>query len=136
MNARYSSVFAPYISGLVALKRASGYLYGTGQYYLRRFDSYCSIHAKSDAFTRELVMGWAKSRDGENPGTHRTRISPVRELGTYMQSLGISDAFVLPSRLCRKLARYVPHFFTKKELILFFPVFNDSMQHYRRTRRV
>ena len=28
---------------------------------------------------------------------HRTRLSPIRELGKYMQSIGVADAFVLPT---------------------------------------
>ena len=120
MNNSYSSVFDTYISGLVAMKRALGYSYETAEYHLRRFDRYCSLHAGPTGLSRELVLGWAKSREGESPGAQRLRMSVVRELGKYMQSLGVSDAFVLPSRLHRKIDRHVPHFFTKEELARFF----------------
>lgn len=129
MNGKYSSVFGSYISGLVATKRASGYTYESAEYYLHDFDSYCSLHANSGVFSRELVIGWAKSKDGEDPGTHRGRISPVRELGKYMQSLGVSDAFVLPSALHRKIDRYVPHFFTRDELTAFFRACDKLKPH-------
>jgi len=120
MSECYSSVFGPYIAGLIATKRASGYSYETGEYYLRRFDRYCSLHPSLTAFSRELVLGWAKSKEGENPAVHRLRMSVVRELGKYMQALGIRAAFVLPSGLHRKIDRHVPHFFTKEELTRFF----------------
>ena len=110
MSNEYSSEFAPYISALVATKRAVGYTYETAEYYLHQFDFYCSFHVKSKTFSRNLILGWAKIRDGEGPRTHKTRISPIRELGKYMQLLGISDAFVLPSGLHSKVERYVPHF--------------------------
>ena len=129
MNHKYSSVFAPYISGLVAIKRASGYSYESAEYYLHRFDTYCSLHAGSPAFSRDLVIEWAKSKDGEGPGTHRVRMSVVRELGKYMQSLGVSDAFVLPSALHRKMDRYVPHFLTKEELTAFFRACDSLKPH-------
>ena len=129
MSYEYSSVFASYISSLVATKRASGYTYETAEYYLHDLDSYCSFHAKCKAFSRDLIIGWAKAKDGENPGTHRARISPVRELGKYMQSLGVSDAFVLPSALHRKTERYVPHFFTTQELISFFKACDNLKPH-------
>ena len=81
MTDTYSSVFAPYIAGLVAAKRASGYTYESAEYYLHRFDSYCALYANSSAYSRDLVLGWAKSKDGEDPATHRVRLSVVRELG-------------------------------------------------------
>jgi integrase len=37
-----------------------------------------------------------------------------------MKSVGVFDAFVLTSGLCRKVERYVPHFFTSQELSAFF----------------
>ena len=89
MNNEYSSVFAPYISGLVATKRAVGYTYETAEYYLHDFDSHCSLHAKCKSLSRELVLEWAPAKDSENPGTHRVRLSPIRELGKHMQSLGV-----------------------------------------------
>ncbi len=129
MSDEYSSVVAPYISGLIATKRASGYTYETAEFYLYDFDGYCSLHAKCKSLSRELVRGWAKAKDGENPGTHRTRISPIRELGKYMQSLGVSDAFVLPSNLSRKVERHVPHFFTTQELAAFFMACDNLKPH-------
>ena len=59
-------------------------------------------------------------------------MSVVRQLGKYMQSLGVSDAFVLPSRLHRKIDRHVPHFFTKEELVCFF----DACDHLKPHRRM
>jgi len=129
MSNEYSSVFASYISVLVAAKRASGYTYETAEYYLHKFDNYCSFHVKSKAFSRDLIFGWAKVRDGEEPGTHRTRISPIRELGKYMQLLGVSDAFVLPSGIHSKIKRYVPHFFTSQEITTFFAACDNLKAH-------
>jgi len=129
MNNEYSSVFAPYISGLVATKRAVGYAYETAEYYLHDFDSHCSLHAKCKSLSRELVLEWAPIKDGENPGTHRVRLSPIRELGKHMQSLGVSDAFVLPTSMSRKVERYVPHFFTTQELRAFFMACDNLKSH-------
>ena len=99
MSDEYSSALAPYISDFVATKRSTGYTYETAEFHLHDFDSFCSVHAKCKSLSRDLVRGWAQAKDGESPGAHRTRISPIRELGRYMQSIGVSDAFVLPSNL-------------------------------------
>jgi len=129
MSGDYSSSVGRYISGLIATKRASGYSYETAEYHLRRFDRYCALHAGSGGLSRELVLGWAKCGEEESAGAHRLRMSVVRELGKHMQSLGIGDAFVLPSGLHRKVARHVPHFFTKEELTRFFGACDHLRPH-------
>lgn len=129
MSNEYSSQFASYISALVATKRASGYKYETAEYYLHKFDSYCCFHVNSKVFSKDLILGWAKVRAGEDPGAHSTRISPIRELGKYMQAHGVSDAFVLPSGMNRKIDRYVPHFFTSLEITTFFSACDNLKSH-------
>ena len=120
MSSAYSSLFAPFISGLVATKRAVGYSYESAEFKLHDFDRYAALHPAYQSLSRELVRGWAKAKDGENPAAHRTRISPLRELGKYMQSIGVADAFVLPAAGIRTAPRYVPHFFTHQEITAFF----------------
>jgi integrase/recombinase XerD len=120
MSNEYSSVLALYIAGLVATKRAAGYFYETAEVYLHDFDRYCSLHAEYSSLSKELVLAWVKYKTGEIPRTHRTRISPIRELGKYMQSIGVSDAYVLATGLSPKVERYVPYFFTSQELAAFF----------------
>lgn len=120
MKNDYISVFATHISSFVANKRAIGYKFETAEFYLHDFDNYCCSHGEYKHLSRNLVLGWAENKDGEKPRTHISRISPVREFGKYLQAIGIHDAFVLPTGLCRKVERYVPHFFTFCEITSFF----------------
>jgi integrase/recombinase XerD len=120
MSGIYVSAFSSYISGLIAAKRAAGWSYETAEYYLKKFDRYCAERPPSNVLSRDLVLEWAKAKDGEDPATHRGRLSVIRELGKHMQALGVRDAFALPSALHRKIERYVPHFFTQEELAAFF----------------
>jgi len=129
MSDIYKSVFAPYIEGLIAAKRAVGYSYENAEYHLRSFDSYCAARPASSTLSRDLVLEWAKAKDGEDPAAHKVRLSVVRELGKHMQALGIRDAFVLPSALHRKIERYVPHFFTKEEITAFFRACDNLKPH-------
>lgn len=129
MKQPYSSMLARYISGLVAMKQSLGYAYESAEFYLHDFDNYCRLNGKGSSLSRELVLAWAKAKDGEDPAVHKVRLSPVRELGKYMQSIGISDAFVLPTGLHRKTDRYVPHFFTKQELTAFFAACDTQKPH-------
>ncbi len=129
MSAGYSSQFAPFISGLIATKKAAGYAYESAAFQLHDFDRYAALHPDCRSLGRELVWGWAKAKDGENPAAHRTRLSPIRELGKYMQSIGVADAFVVPTAGIRMAPRYVPHFFTHKELTAFFRACDKLRPH-------
>jgi len=129
MSHTYTSVFAAYIEGLIAAKRAAGYSYDSAEYHLKKFDSYCAGCSPSSVLSRDLVLGWAKAKEREDPGTHHGRLSAVRELGKHMQALGIRDTFVIPSGLHRKIERYVPHFFTKEEITAFFRACDNLKPH-------
>lgn len=128
MSPRYCSVFASDLKDFVALKRAAGYRYESAEYSLWRFDRYACKHAEDGCFSRELILVWAQATN-EKPASHKVRISPVREFGKYLQSIGISEAFVLPTGLHRKTARYVPHFFTKDEIFSFFHACDSLKPH-------
>ena len=129
MSSPYCSLFAPYISGLVATKRAAGYAYESAEFHLHDFDRYAALHPACRSLSRELVRGWAKAKDGKNPTVHRTRVSPIRELGKYMQSIGVADAFVVPTPDIRTAQRYVPHFFSHQEITAFFGACDKLQPH-------
>jgi integrase len=135
MNAEYSSSLAHYISAFIAMKRSGGVKYERAEYYLHDFDTYCCRHEHDRSLSRELVLGWAKIRDKESPAVHALRLSPLRELGKYMQSVGISEAFVLPTGLTGKSERYVPHFFTNEELTAFFAACDNLKPHQSKQAR-
>ena len=129
MKTEYSSKLAHYISAFVAMKHSSGIKYETAEYYLQDFDNYCIQQTCDNSLSRDLVLGWAKIRDRESPAVHVLRLSPLRELGKYMQSIGISEAYVLPTGLSGKISRYVPHFFTNEELTAFFAQCDNLKPH-------
>lgn len=129
MSTAFRSLFAPFISELIGTKRAAGYAYESAAHPLHDFDRYAALHPSYRSLSRELVCGWAQAKDGETPAAHRVRISPIRELGKYMQSIGITDAFVLPTSGIRGAARYVPHFFTHQEITAFFRACDKLRPH-------
>ncbi len=122
MTYSYSSNFKPFIEGLVQQKKSIGIKYeGTAEYYLHKFDSFCIEHfCKEYSLTQILVMKWAEKRPTEGTVALRIRLSIIRQLAKHMISQGFSDAYMLPERIGGKIVRRVPHFFTKKELRVFF----------------
>ena len=92
MNKDYvrTSVVAGYIDGLLAEKRSLGYSYVFEEYLLNVFDHYCTGKCLKNAdFDRKFLDGWLCAREGESSSYHSQRISFVRQLALYMNSLGI-----------------------------------------------
>ncbi len=113
---KYTSLFAPYIIGLIEEKRSLGYKYDSQPNILRRFDSFCSErYPDEDILSREIVLDWAAKRPGEHPGTLQQRITPVKELAKYMIRLG-QEAFILPKGFTPRIPRYIPHIYSNYEL--------------------
>ena len=113
---KYTSEFAPYITGLIEEKRALGYKYDSQPNILRRFDSFCSERYPNETvLSREIMLDWASKRPGEHPATLQGRITPVKELAKYMIRTG-HVAFVLPKGMMPRIPRYMPHIYTNDEL--------------------
>lgn len=89
-NYIYRSSFAPYIEGLICQKRSDGFRYEYEAYILKTFDDFCVNNDFNTAeITRELLMKWAIQRETEGINYRNQRVSFVRQLSLYMNSLGI-----------------------------------------------
>jgi len=90
----FESSFAPYITGLVEQKRVDGFSYASGEYLLKRFDTFCKeSHPKTDIITYELATEWSTLKPTESKNYRNTRMAALRQLSLYMLSLGI-DTYV------------------------------------------
>lgn len=115
MTVAFQSGLAPYISGLIAQKRAAGYRYDSGEKLLKRFDTFCATHFPDDTtVTFDLAAQWAASCTGQSNSYHNSRISIVRNLSVYILSLG-HEAYV-PQNLTVKAYRPVLYIPTKEEV--------------------
>jgi len=120
MKRTFIGNFKIQIEGLLREKQALGFLYIDNQNILAKFDRFCiENYPNETTLTRDIGMHWAELRPSEHSATLSKRITPVRELGRYMQRTGI-QAFVIPDGLIGRINRYVPHFFTHEELSLLF----------------
>jgi len=131
---RYNSQLAPYICGLVTQKRASGFIYGFESYILAFFDRFCIEHGyNSGTLTRDMVMHWAIQRPTESKNYRNQRVSFVRQLALYMQSLGMNP--YIPLRF-ESETRDIPHIFSRDELVAFFDVVDDYTPPQTSLRRL
>jgi len=119
MSYKLSSNFKPYIEGLIEQKQVVGYPYDTSSRILKDFDRFCSKHyPTATVLTAEISMQWAAKRTDEHVNYLFRRITPVRQLAKYMNSIGVK-AYVIPPKIPQKQIRYIPHIFTQLELRAF-----------------
>ena len=122
MRYQYCSRFAPYIEGLIEQKLALGYDYTESQRILHTFDRFCTArYPAEELLTQELALKWAEATDTEHNLYRLNRVSVIRELARYMNSIGIA-AYVIPLELTRKTERHVPHIYSMEELGRLFAV--------------
>lgn len=120
MNKNYvrTSAVAGYIDGLLEEKRVLGFSYQFEEYLLNVFDHYCNENNLEDpCFTRQFLGKWLDVWGDESSSYHSQRISFVRQLSLYMNSLGIHAYIPIESV---KKGGTVPHFLDRKELLAFF----------------
>jgi integrase len=115
----YSSPFQEFIQGMIRRKRSLGYKYDSdGTLY--RFDQFCLAYGCTEpVLSKELINAWSQKRPNEAQATLQHRVSIVRQLAMYMDSLGV-HAYVMPKNIMSKGPRYVPYIFSNDELAAFF----------------
>lgn len=112
------SVVAPHIEGLLAEKRALGFLYDTEELVLARLDAYCHERGLAEpAITRGFLSGWLERRPTEGASSHARRVCVARQLMLYMASMGL-DVYV-PREMPRADVK-LPHIMTGDERRAFF----------------
>lgn len=120
MKYPYYGNFRIYLEGLVEQKQSLGYPYVSSGRILRMFDEYCIKHfPNKHTLSSDIAISWASLREYENQNGLMRRITPVRQLAKYMNSIGV-DAYVIPSNIPKKQIRYVPPIFISRELSAFF----------------
>lgn len=116
----YFSNFKSYIKELIEEKQATGYSYDSSVKILKCFDRFCRKYYPKEKFlTKKIAMHWAERRNDEKINNIHRRITPVRQLAKYINSIGL-EAYVIPQGILGKMTRYMPHIFTSKELSAFF----------------
>jgi len=130
----YHSSLGGYITGLIEQKRACGYIYEYEADILESFDRFCLKHNHTaGTITRDLVMEWAIQRPTEGKNYRNQRVSFVRQLALYMQSLGKNP--YIPRHFASETVA-VPHILSQAELRSFFAVVDGYMPPQPTFRRL
>lgn len=107
MKYTFTGAFAPFICGLIEKKQALGHDYHGSACILRTFDKFCREQFPHETcLTAELAMKWAEQSKTEKNLSRLNRVSVVRELAKYMNSVG-EQAYLLPLQLTKKTGRHI-----------------------------
>lgn len=101
----------------IEYRRSLGYKYeGRIVRAIRELNRYLNEHAADDTInlTKELVLGFAAKREGEQPMTQMRREALIRQLATYLNSIGV-PAYVLPEHQHERCS-FVPYIFTREQI--------------------
>ena len=127
MKYTFTGAFAPFICGLIEKKQALGHDYHGSACILRTFDKFCREQFPHETcLTAELAMKWAEQSKTEKNLSRLNRVSVVRELAKYMNSVG-EQAYLLPLQLTKKTGRHIPYIYSKEDLSKLFKEI-DSLQ--------
>ena len=119
------SILAPYITGLLAEKRAIGYDYRSEELILYRFDRYCVANQlQSETITKDFLNGWMEKSDTESAINQGKRISVVRQLLLYMA--GFSIPVYIPHDFCH-FGKKMPHILSSDEILALFTEIDSYM---------
>ena len=123
------SSLASYIQEYLDLKESLGFSRNSHSYYLGEIDSSLYLqYPKDNTLTEKFVMDWIRLKDTECPNTQKRRMSAIRELGKYLNAMGIST-FILPSDYIGRYDIPIPYLFSDSELSqLFFTI--DHIKPY------
>lgn len=101
----------------IEYRRSLGYKYeGRIVRAIRELNRYLNEHAADDTInlTKELVLGFAAKREDEQPMTQMRREALLRQLATYLNSIGV-PAYVLPEHQHEKCS-FAPYIFTREQI--------------------
>lgn len=86
----YTSSLSRYIRDFVSEKRQMGFIFNTAAYQLHRFDGYWDTCGYDEDITQDRLQEWFMPlSENESKSSHSQRISVVKGLSIYMNSIGI-----------------------------------------------
>jgi len=116
----FVSKLASNLDDFVALKNSLGIEYKRGQFYLRKLDVYNLEHGNAGTLMKEVAEGWAIQHANKSTTNDRSWISPIREFGRYLRSIGDIDAYVLDNRFVIQHYHAEVYLMTDAEIQVFF----------------
>lgn len=104
----------------ISFKNALGIEYKSAQFFLKQLDIFNYEHGNYNSLTKEIGEGWANLQANKSTTHNRSWISPVREYGRFLRSIGDNDAYILDNRYTIQRYRAEVYLMTEDEIKSFF----------------
>ena len=118
MKRPFRSCLVKQFEEFVYSKRASQRWCQSYEENLHYFDNYCADLFPNASVLTEKMLEWCNERPTENGNSCRYRITVISNFVKYAQEKGWTE-IAAPKVPSTKPCTYVPHAFTKEELIRF-----------------
>lgn len=115
----YSKSLPELASQFVSYKKANGYQYETGAYYLKKYVRFVMETAPETAVPDKASVEGFLERLQDTPGGLYNAAAFLREFSRYLHARGLK-AYLIPSGRLHPPTPAQPYFFTEDEIIAFF----------------
>lgn len=120
MSRAFQSLFAVDLDHMIDLKVSLGYSEQTYLAGAKQFDAFCSQNFPETAeLTEAVVFRWLKESYEQAAKITHNRLSFIRTLGQYLNSIG-KNAFVVSDQFTAGRAVFLPYVLDDEELTAFF----------------
>jgi integrase len=119
MTGLFTSAMATDMAAFIEFKRSMGVAFTGGEYCLRRFDAYCTLHGFT-GLTREALEGFVADHEADKSAADRSWLSYLRGFARWLQAHGEGDAHILSDRFGQAQRRPVPYLLSTVEIDAFF----------------
>ena len=131
----YHSTLAPWMRRFIAEKRAGGYRYETGAFYLHQFDDFLKEqNYRISALSKDIVEAWTARRKSECSRTQVARVQALQQFAKFLIRNEV-PAYLFP-KCSLPVVRdtFMPYIFTHEQMGDIFAVL-DRMTPDRRSPR-
>lgn len=102
---------------------------------LKRFDKYCkNYYPQAEQLTQEMVNSWCAQRESEQNNSCLSRIYAVVSFVRFLRDRGLSNVMDPPIPSFEKRL-YIPHPFSREELVRFFEACDNYLPYHHKSRR-
>ena len=108
------------INSFLEYKRSLGYVYDTGERYLKHYQKHMELDYPSLTLpNKESTDSFLDNYKGQSGGLYNA-MAPLREFSRYLLRLGYNDVYLIPPKQIPKLHPEPPYFISEEEVSVFF----------------
>lgn len=116
----FISNLAPLLNDFITFKNALDIKYKSSSHYLKKLDLYNYEHKNLSNLDRDTVEDWALKHAEKSVSRDRSWVSPIREFGRYLHSMGYEDAYIFDDHFVIRKYKAEVYLMSEIEIQRFF----------------